>query len=223
MKGKPRSKSNPVPSPQSTRYVKSVKSVPHQSSSLEFQDTDPKLKPSDVDQDEDSDSDSDCYVVPVQQDHTVATSHMKETRTPDDENDDEDFSDEYDYPYMEGLSRLSFDPASPSSKHGYENVPNKTVNHNKVNVTRSRSADGKKQPLSNSKPSKGKIVRTTSQGEILEPLEDYIKMHPEELSALVKSPSCDDSRELQSTPPTDGKYVHFTYIVYHVVGNFHGV
>ena len=260
VKGKPRSKSNPVPSPPSTRYVKSVKSILHQSFSLDFQDTDPKLKPSNVDQDqkvsgidqdEDSDSNSDCYVVPVQQDHTVPMSYMKETRTPDDENDDDVFSDEYDYPYMDGLNRLSFDAESPSSNHGYENVHNKAVSHSRVNVTKNRSANDRKQLLSNSKPSKGKIMPTPSQDEILEPLaehEEYIKMYPEELSVLVKSHLCYDSRELQSvsdqqvtprasttssqaghnyknvnratpvTPPTDGKYVHFTYCISRNIG-----
>ena len=208
VRGKPRSKSNPGPSPSSTRYVKSVNSVPSQSSSIEFHVTDPKLKASNTDQDDDSDSDSDCYVVPVQQDHAVPTSYKKDTkqhRIPDD-NDEGESSDEYDYPYMD---RLSFDAASPSAKHGYENVPNKTVSHNRVNITRltsfdkSTSPDSKQnEPLSNSQPSKEKIVRTSSQVDILEPLterEDYIKMHPEELNALVKSRSCNDGRELRST------------------------
>lgn len=209
-KGKPRSKSNPVPSPSSTRYVKSVMSVPVQSSSVDLHSNiDPEVRAPSAD-DDDSGSDSDCYVVPEQQKHIVPMSYTEGTKHHNilDKENDDDFSDEYDYPYVEGLNLLSFDAASPSSKNGYENIPNKTVAHNKVRVTRSTSSDKSTSPdgkrhnsSSNSQPVTEKIIRTSSHVDILEPLaegEDYIKMHPEELSALVKSRSCDDGRPLQS-------------------------
>lgn len=209
-RGKPRSKSNPVPSPSSTRYVKSVKSVPAQSSSVDLHSNiDPEVKAPIAD-DDDSGSDSDCYVVPEQQKHIVTMSYTQGTKHHNilDKENDDDFSDEYDYPYVDGLNCLSFDAASPSSKNGYENVPNKTVAHNKVRVTRSTSSDKSTSPdvkrhdsSSNSQLGTEKIIRTSSHVDILEPLaegEDYIKMHPEELSALVKSRSCDDGRLLQS-------------------------
>ena len=59
----------------------------------------------------------------------------------------------------------------------------------------------KRKLLSGQQHAKAKMVRTSLQVEILEPLfeaENYIKMHPGKTNAMVKSHSCDDGRFSQS-------------------------
>lgn len=136
----------------------------------------------------------------------------------------EDF-DTYDYPYMEGGNILYSKGKGSSSEHS-QIVPEKTVRHNRVHIPKSLSYDNNTSPdhivdikrHELSQPSQQQIERTSSQIEILESLaegEDYVKMHPEQAKAMVKSHSYDDSRMLQSmsnqnrstraSPPVDSQ------------------
>ena len=179
--------------------------VPSHSSSVDSEDTNQKLKALSVD--DASDSDSDCYVGPLEVNRAITMSYAGDKSL--DENED---SDEYDYPYMEGITRAINTVKSSPSQVSSQNVPVKTVRHNRVNIPKSASSDTNTSPdynmgtekhklLSGQQHAKEKMVRTSSQVEILEPLfeaEDYIKMHPGKTNAMVKSHSCDDGRFLQS-------------------------
>ena len=204
--GKPRSKSNPAP-PRDSRYVIShtmSADVPSHSSSVDSEDTTQKLKALSVD--DASDSDSDCYVGPLEVNRAVTMSYAGDKSL--DENED---SDEYDYPYIEDITRaINTEKSSPSQVRP-QDTPVKAVRHNRVHVPKSASSDTNTSPdynnsgtkkhelLSGPQHGKEKMVRTSSQVEILEPLfeaENYVKMHP--ANAMVKSHSCDDGRFSQS-------------------------
>ena len=193
--GKPRSKSTPV-TPQSSRYVisqsLSTDVPPH--SSVELGDSQSV--------DCGSDSDSDCYVGPLEVNHAIKMSYAEGTKQNVDLKESEDIN-EYDYPYMEHVVQQVKHERSLTS---YQNVPSKTVMHNKIQVTKSNSSDNITSPDKVDKKghkllsAKAQVVRASSQVEILEPLnegEDYIKMHPEKTNAMVKSHSYNDSRTLR--------------------------
>ena len=201
--------------------------VPTHSSSVDSDDTDSKLKNLSVD--DGSDSDSDCYVGPLELNCAVKMS-CAEGYKPDKHFE---HTDEYDYPYMEGITHVVTNKKSTPSEVGYQNVPVKAVRHNRVHIPMSASfdtntspdykTDTKKHELSSGLwPAQDHIVRASSQVEILEPLvegEDYIKMHPEKMNAMVKSHSCDDGRMLQisdqngtpGTSPVNSQREHNNY------------
>lgn len=181
-------------------------------SSIDSDDLDAKLKDCSVDNG--GSSDSDCYVGPLELNHAISKSYSEETKhgKPFKDNNLKN-SDEYDYPYMQGVNRLYSNEKSPPSQHNYKNVP---VSHNKVHIAKTTSVDSgsgvdcntnvkkRKPPFSGQRSSSVQIVRASSQGDMLESFagcEDYVKMNPDE-SSLVKSHSYDDTTALMD----DHKY-----------------
>ena len=210
--GKPRSKSNPPP-PRDNRYVISQSlslDAPSHSSSVESEDINVKLKNLNVD--DASDSDSDSYVGPLELNRAIKMSYAEGNKNLD----ESEHTDEYDYPYMEGIAHAV--KSSPSQDRPPD-VPVKTVRHNRVNLPKSPSSDTSASPdyntgtkkhelLSGPRHTKEQMVRTSSQIEILEPLfevKDYIKMHPDKTNnAMVKSHSYDEGRLMQCQSGTPG-------------------
>ena len=168
--------------------------------------------------DDGSDSDSDGYVGPLELNHAVKMSYVEGHKQDKQLDDESEHTDEYDYPYMEGVTHMFSDIKSAPSQAGYQNVPTKAVRHNRVHLPKSASFDSDSSPdfntntkrhelLSGSRPAKGQVVRASSQAEILEPLvegENYIKMNPKEANAMVKSHSYNDSRTLHSISDQSG-------------------
>lgn len=184
-----------------------------------------------------SDSDSDCYVGPLEMKHAISMSYSEGMKHHNycNSGSDDNCSLEYDYPYIEEIKN-SPTGSKPTSKHGYQNVPNKTVKHSKVKIQKSLSFDSSVSPdncsdgmeyevLSNLKPSNTQVMRPSSQVDILEPVgedEDYIRMNNNKyVNAMVKSHSYDDTRVLQSMsesvvvrpkpPPAESSKVEHDY------------
>lgn len=175
-------------------------------SSIDSDDLDTNLKDCSVDNG--GSSDSDCYVGPLELNHAMSKSYSEETKNgkPFKHNNLKN-SDEYDYPYMQGVNRLFSNEKSPPSQHNYQNVP---VSHNKVHIVKTTSVDSgsgvdcnmnvkkRKPQFSGQRSASVQIVRASSQGDMLESFgggEDYVKMNPDE-SSLVKSHSFDDTTAL---------------------------